>query len=243
MIARLCSAALLSVLLGCSSESHVRLELHNDTGAKSGVGTLGIQDVMPVTSASSTSHFSMRLASVYLVEDVDPQSQNNSGAVGSIWKSPHCSGPSDCDFFELARPTDEVNADLASQELAIDPATYRYVRLEFCAGGPSGPNVAWQGDGMGAPHEFMVGMCGVTSAEFTPPLVLKSGDSVAVSLGYDLAGSSVVGDVTADSPATTPALTAPDGHGVGYQDCAAQADPAKKTCFNVPAFHPTAAMR
>jgi len=227
----------LLVLPACGGGAQARLELRNDTGYTG--AALRIMDVLPVTTPSSTTHFAMRLSKVYLVPDVDGH-RNPTGPSALLWSNPRCADPAGCDYFELARPSAEVNADLASQPQPVDAGTYKYVQLEFCAGGPTGPNVSWQGDGMTAPHEFMFGMCGVTSEEISPPLELKSGDSVSISLGYDLAGSSVVGDVTGSSPPTMPALTAPDGHGVGYNDCAAQSSPAKKTCFNVPAFHPTA---
>ena len=233
----------------CSSgpTASVKLTLRNGSNASSlsgaSLGGIGLRDVgaPPPSTPASTSHFAMRLVKVYLVEDVDAQNQNNVGAVGIVWESPHCAAPGNCDYFEFARPTAAVNADLNSQSLPVSAGTYRYVRIEFCEGGPAGPNVRWQADGMASPHEFTLGECGVTSTKFDPPLVLGSGDSVSVALGYDLSTASIVGNVTPDSPATMPALTAPDGHGVGHLDCAANVDPTKKTCFDPPIFSPSAA--
>lgn len=235
---------------GSSSSASARLALRNDTGSAASTqsfgrggqgGGLGLQGGgATLSSAIAVSHFAMRLSKVYVVTDVDPATQENVGDVGMIWQSPHCSASGECDYFELARPTAEVLADLGSQDLPIRPGTYQYARIEFCQGGPQGPNVEWQADGMSASHAFTLGMCGVTSAKLPQPLVVAAGDHVTVSLGYDLAGSTAVGAVTPESPATTPALTAPDGHGIGYNDCAPDTDTTKKTCFDVPSFQPSA---
>lgn len=232
----------------CSSSSSTgakaQVSLRNDTGASSvttlHAGGLHFDDLPSQASpVSDVSHFAMKLASIYLVEDVDPTTQNNVGQGANLWVSPHCTSADDCDFFEFARPTAELNADLNSQALDVMPGTYRYMRLEFCYHGeaPTQPNVSWTGPGMTSPQGFIGGGCGITSKEFAPPLVLEPGDTVSVSLGYDLTNSVSTGAVT-DSPGQN-ALTAPDGHGIGFNDCAIDDAMTAKDCFNVPVFTPS----
>ena len=222
-----------------------KLELQNVTGAALQGSTLTTQafgGLHPSSIAvSSTHYFAMKLASVYLAQDIDPQTQNNVGESAMLWVSPHCTNADDCDLFDFARPTDLVNADLNSQELDVPPGTYRYVRMEFCYHGdmPTLPNVEWQGGDMPSPHGFIGGGCGVTSKEFNPPLVLAAGDSVAVALGYDLSNATSVGQPDPNYPGA-PALTADDGHGVGFNDCVVDDAGTTKTCFTVPDFVPSA---
>lgn len=225
-----------------SSGAKAQVSLRNDTGGGSvttlHAGGLHIDDV-PSAPASPVSHFAMKLASIYIVEDVDEATQNNVGQSANLWVSPHCTSADDCDFFEFARSTAALNAELNSQALDVQPGTYRYVRLEFCYHGdtPTQPNVSWTGPGMASPQGFIGGGCGITSQEFDPPLVLEAGDTVSVALGYDLTNS-----ITTGSPADSPgqnALTAPDGHGIGYSNCALNDAMTAKVCFNMPSFAPS----
>lgn len=85
--------ALVSALgCGTSSSARARLELQNNTGASSllakAAGGLALQSIAP----TSTSQFSAKMASVYLVEDVDPATSNNVGTIAMLWVSPHCTG-------------------------------------------------------------------------------------------------------------------------------------------------------
>jgi hypothetical protein len=90
---------------------------------------------------------------------------------------------------------------------------------------------------MASPRGFIGGGCGITSQEFDPPLVLAAGDAVSVALGYDLTNSVSTGAPT-DSPGQN-ALTAPDGHGIGFTDCAVNDAMTAKDCFAMPVFTPT----
>jgi hypothetical protein len=242
MGAVLCSAAMSVGCSGAPSSSQsakAKLGLRNDTGGggltTQQAGGLRFQDI----TLSFTQYFGMKLASVYLAEDVDPTTQDNVGQVADLWVSPRCTSADDCDFFNFARATGAVNADLNSQSLEVQLGTYRYARLEFCYHGerPTQPNVSWQGADLSSPHGFIGGGCGVTSKEFNPPLVLVPGDDVSVELGYDLADSTSVGP--AENPGQN-ALTAPDGHGVGFDDCAVNDAMTQKDCFRIPGFVPTA---
>jgi hypothetical protein len=155
--------------------------------------------------------------------------------------SPHCTSADDCYLFDFARSTDTVNADLNSQGLDVDPGTYRYARMEFCYHGdrPTEANIVWQGGAMPTSHGFLENMCGVTSTEFDPPLVLQPGDSVSVALAYDLSNATQAGDVDPSNPGSN-APTADEGQGVGFDDCVVDLSGATKTCFRIPTFSPSA---
>jgi hypothetical protein len=240
------SSALLGLLLlsaGCTGAAKARLQLENKTGvAQAGLSGKSADGLhLESITLSSTHYFAMKLASVYLAQDVDPRSQNNVGSTSALWTSPHCTSADDCDPFDFARPTATVNADLNSQQLDVSAGTYRYVRMEFCYHGetPTQPNISWSGADMTTPHAFLEMECGVTSTEFSPVLDLQPGDSVAVALGYDLTGATSVGQPDPNNPGAS-ALTADDGHGVGFDDCVVDDTGTVKTCFRVPTFSPEA---
>src|ERR1041384_2340395 len=109
----------------------------------------------------------LKLIAAYLSEDVDPTTQNNIGQTAMIWLNPECNdhisgcnvegmtlppGPRITQYFDLARPSAEVTADLNAQDTPIEPATYRYARVEMCKsyGGqtqPTVPTPMWTGPG------------------------------------------------------------------------------------------------
>ncbi|HEY4016404.1 MAG TPA: hypothetical protein VGM06_23880 [Polyangiaceae bacterium] len=239
----LLAVALLHIT-GCAAGGSVtaKLELHNNTAAPAAapLTTQSLHDERVTSlSLSSTRYFAMKLASVYLAEDVDPTTLDNRGQAAMLWVSPHCTSADDCYLFDFARSTDAVNADLNSQGLDVDPGTYRYARMEFCYHGdrPTEANIVWQGGAMPTSHGFLENMCGVTSAEFNPPLVLQPGDSVSVALGYDLSNATQAGDVDPSNPGSN-ALTADDGQGVAFDDCVVDLSGTTKTCFRMPGFTP-----
>ena len=94
----------------------------------------------------------------------------------------------------------------------------------------------------------MSGQCGVTSQAFNPPLVLKDGDAVAVTLAYDLTGTLTQAVLPQGwgngSPNGLPSADG-SGEGVGYTSCTDGVDSTSgdtvRTCFDEPAFTPSAA--
>ncbi len=193
--------ALAAASVGCSgaaggtsaASAKAKLELENSTGGDdlTALSVQSVDGVRPSTaSALSTAHFSMKMSNISLLEDVDPVTQDDIGFAPGLWVNPHCTSADDCDGFDFARPTAVVNADLNSQALDVAAGTYRYVRMELCYHGemPTEPNIEWQDGSMTSPRGIVSEMCAVTSAAYDPPLVLKPGDSVSVSLGYDLSG-------------------------------------------------------
>jgi hypothetical protein len=229
---------LLLLVLGCGSggASGVSLRFANQ-GPVSGSGVRvvrqGLNERTPTT-------FGVKLLAVYLAADVDPVTWNNLGATEMIYFNPACGGDithcelspgtSDQDglpythfvteYFDFAADSATVNAALNAQQAQVAAGTYRYARMEFCKGNQGHvPTMQWAADG-GAPIEVVAGGCAVTSTVFDPPLTVGPGDSLAVTLAYDLAGT--VSDL---GPGAQPT-------GVGC---------AQGTCFSPPRFVPSAA--
>lgn len=193
-------------------------------------------------NAHAPAAFGMKLAAVYLAEDVDLTTQNNRGATEMIWLNPTCEediGRCDVspghnnegrtidriitDFFDFNSDSATVNTALNAQARAIAPGTYRYARVEFCKGNEGqAPTVQWSANGEAA-HAFFSHQCGATSVAFDPPLEVTAAQGFAVTLRYDLSGT--VQDFG-------PAEQRQGG------DCVTT--PTGTSCFNVPQFVPSA---
>ena len=244
---------LAAALCACAGSATARLELANQTAAA------------PRTAALLADGTSLRLKLIaaYLAEDVDPVTQNNIGKSAMIWLNPECAddisgcnvagmaqppGPRVTQYFDLARPTAEVNAELNSQDAAIEPATYRYARVELCKsyGGQTQaeiPTLMWQGPGMDAEQAFVSGDCGRTSLPFDPPLVVAAGDAVTISLGYDLAAAVVAGEPHSDAPHCSFSIAGHDDPGGDphcFRACVDTA-PDHRVCMDFPELAPSAA--
>jgi hypothetical protein len=249
LVMKLSALALVS-LAACStsptapSGASAKFELANTTAAAARVA--------PDALADGTS-LQLKILAVYLVPDVDPTTGNNVGTAEMIWINPQCNddisncnidgfvnpagGPRITDYFDLSRPTDQVNADLNSQAVTVTPGSYKYVRVELCKAldgetAPTVPAMTWRGPGMTADQPFWSGSCGSTSTAFDPPLALAIGDSVQVTLGYDLATSIVAG-----APGT--GQNQLDGNDHWYQACV-DVDGTHRTCMDAPDFAPSA---
>lgn len=101
---------------------------------------------------------------------------------------PSCSTDQIPEFFNLARSSDEVNAELNSQALPVLPGTYKFVRVSLCQGTPTVPNVRFGLEALDSTLEIIYPGCSVSSIEMDPPLVVNSGDNIVVNLAYDLEG-------------------------------------------------------
>ena len=244
-------AGLLLAATACGQGSATAtLKLRNATGAPAGVGRL-VASMIPGTMAPgdavslAPTRLELKLVAVYLAEDVDPQTQNNIGQTAMIYLNPEChgdintcgpastSGRPITSFFDFAQGSAAVNAALNAQANQIEPATYRYARMEFCKYGPgTEPNLVWQAPGMSAPATGLFNTCGVTSKPFATPLTLKDGDSVMVELSYDLSQAAMTGSASGDPAVLVDASGTP--HYFMY--CADEA--GTRTCLQVPDFVP-----
>jgi hypothetical protein len=197
----------------------------------------------------------LKMIAVYLVEDVDPVTQNNIGSTAMVWLNPQCggvidgcnidgfaepSGPRITSFFDLARPTAEVNAELNSQDAAVSPASYRYARVELCKAygqtQATAPTMMWSGPGMAAEQAFSSSDCGRTSQRFDPPLDLAAGDSVEVTLGYDLGAAIVSGPPAPPSQGGAFSIA---GIAHSFRACV-DVDATSRVCMDFPDFAPSA---
>jgi hypothetical protein len=207
-----------ALLLGCEKDKEkgspiqARLALANITGM--GLNNPACPDLGdgPVSECWTPSIYGMKLMNVI----VSPDEQGaQSAPAGLIWANPDCAiktsqteidekeyeydSPSDCtddqvdSFFELARPTEEVNAELNSQPYKILPGTYHYVQLGFCEDSAKSRNGRFQADGMSEPYETILGGCGLSSLRADPPIVVTEGQSIIVSLTYDLTNTVYIG--------------------------------------------------
>lgn len=182
--------------------------------------------------------FKMKLIAAYLSEDVNPVTLNNTGITSMFYLNPQCeddimhcdisAGTAEdgepmskiiTDFFDLARPSAEVNAALNAQGRSIPAGSYKYVRVEFCKyNSGSSENIQWSvtGDPI---ESFKRDNCGVNSAEMNPPLTVAAGQTVTVTLSYDYSTAIVTGTGLS-----------------GYDDC----NDAGTACFILPSFTPSA---
>ncbi len=227
------------VLSGCGGgETKVTLRFENEL-ASSSQQPLRIGVTRQGLEARTPTRFEMKLISVYLTEDIDPATQNNRGHTAMIYLNPtcaddimHCSvapGTAEdglpfkhviTDFFNFSADSRQVNAALNAQARGVEPGNYRYARVEFCKyGAGQEPNIRWAADGVPT-RGFVANTCAVTSAPMDPPLHLEVGESVAITLNYNLAS----------------AVT--ENGNNGGSDCLNTG--AGQTCFTLPTFVPSA---
>jgi len=237
------------VVVGCSGGASARLELSNDTPAARRA------ELLPDGRS-----LRLKIIAAYLAADVDPVTMNNVGTTEMIWMNPECnddisgcnisgfdmpaSGPRVESYFDLARSSAEVTADLNSQDMPIEAGTYRYARVELCKSYegqrvPTIPTMMWSGPGMTDEQPFTSGDCGRTSLAFDPPLELAEGDSVSVSLGYDLDHSLVSGAPMQGAGYSLAGATDDDGRPHIFRACY-DVDAGTRDCMDFPDFAPTA---
>ncbi len=193
-----------SVAGGCGAEGEVRLEMAHQTvmTRQSHVGA------PEGATAIAPTDFGLKMLSAYLAEDVDPDSQNNVGAVARVWVNRDCpsdDGCTDADvgFSDLIDPT-ALNQTLAGEARPVAVGSYRYIRFDFCIGGATGANVRFATAGTAKPVELTYGGCGVTSLRAEPAIEVVEGSLVRVALDYDLDGGTLyafdAGSCTVDAP-------------------------------------------
>jgi hypothetical protein len=142
----------------------------------------------------SPTKFEMKVLSAYVVEDVDPTTQNNVGQVGMVWLHEDCTDinsctPADVAFSDLTDPT-AFNLKLSSQAKAIATGTYKYARLEFCQGSAGVDNVQITYTDPDTTLPVVItkqyGGCGVTSVALATGVTVAEGGTVKIALTYNL---------------------------------------------------------
>ena len=242
---KLLSAALCA-LCACTGGATARLALDNQTTAAAPRSAV----------LGDGTALRLKLIAVYLTEDIDAVTQNNVGMTSMIWLNPECNddisgcnveglasppgGPRITSYFDLARPSAEVTADLHSQDTTIGVGTYRFARVEMCKAmpgeTPTVPTLRWAGPGM-TEQPFTSTDCTRNSLAFDPPLVLAEGDAVNVELGYDLAETIVTGAPAPSSQACSTHSIA--GESRCFRACV-DTSPTTRSCMDFPSFAPTA---
>lgn len=190
--------------------------------------------------------FGIKIVTAYLVEDRDEQ-MNNVGEVGRIWTNPVCdpdgyrcsiepaAGPYQVnDYFDLALPTEEVNARLNSQHGDIKPGSYRWLDLDLAGPQkPDEPRVPNMRFGMTDATPVEVRRDNRYLVKLDPPLELAAGDTVTMSLGYD------VQNAYFDKPGLGSGQP-PDGYELGDWYCAdGSAIPPHGPCLAFRGFFPS----
>jgi hypothetical protein len=178
----------------------------------------------------------IKFISAYLAEDVDPDTQNNIGQTEMFYLNPECNEDiGNCGvgseyanniqtYFDFSQTTAQVNAQLNSQARPIAAGTYKYVRLEFCktlSGNEDSHNIQFTAGDMTEPYSYARSNCAVT-AEIVPPLTVSDGDSVTVSLAYDITDLTAIWD---ENP--------------GMDECS---DTSPSFCTPFPTFVPSATL-
>jgi hypothetical protein len=169
------------------------------------IQSLSACPLAPPLTCVTPAEFEMKILAAYVVENVDPENQDNVGEISRVWVNPDCPEegtclPADVEYMSLNDPT-SFNAILNSQARSIVPGTYRYVRIEFCQGSPGVDNVRAEYGGVTISKPY--GGCGVTSAALSQPLVLNDGETFTINVAYDLSDGEVYqssGGGSCDSP-------------------------------------------
>jgi hypothetical protein len=146
----------------------------------------------------------MKLVVVYLVPDIDSETQDNIGVAARIWTNPVCDADlNECsiadvageyqvkDYFDFARSTEDVNEDLNSQAQTLDVGTYRYLQVDFK--GPTDEDDTTKnlefGMKDGETYEVKPNWGNGYSVKLAEPIEIEDGDSVLVTLAYDFTDS------------------------------------------------------
>lgn len=201
------------------------------------------------TYAATT--YGMKIVQIYLNEDVAEDGWSNKGTNAYIWINPACETQTETDgsikvanngqcdtkkittYFNLARPTAEVNADLNAQQIPVPAQTYRYIRMELCDQNNTDKNiqVASTSGGLTTPVELRTSGCVIVPEKIDPPLTVADGASVSISLAYDLSKALV--DFNYDSKTST------STGGTAGSACALADDGQATRCLGTVNFKPS----
>ncbi|MBM4381168.1 MAG: hypothetical protein FJ086_17990 [Deltaproteobacteria bacterium] len=233
------------VLMGCGPSGTVKVALENgDARALTGSSRFALSGTSGTPSA-----FGIKLSAIYLVEDQENATAeggwlgNNVGKTVLLWKDPGCvsnlSGESckNIGFFDLARPTAEVNAALNSQAAGAEAGTYRYIKIALLGqqqgGNNTYVNTRWADDTSSTPEQQYASIQTEWGAPFTTPLTIAAGDAILATLSYDLAAA-VYRDSDAQEKVAGQGLAQPGR----ADDCAGTG--GSRICIEFPALTATA---
>lgn len=208
---------------------------------------------------SAPSELKVKLKSIIIVEDKEGASAdsgwngNNRGNAIKVWANPSCStatsggdgvtfgeikSDAECaaagiTYFDLNRPTEDVNTDLNSQSAAVPAGTYNYIKMSFL-GEQQGPNntyenVSWAHSGSSTAAQEYASIRTEFSAMFSSAVTVAAGQKITVTLDYNLAESVTTGLAGAGEEKVAGQGTYQPGR---YDDC----ESGKSVCFDMPGF-------
>lgn len=179
-----------------TATAEVAFENLSDTRALRAAPRSGYQLKAPET-------FDVKIAAIYLSEDISPETGNNTGYTPMIYLNPRCGGNissydvNNLEFFDLTQSSAQVNAQINARAETIPAVTYRYLRIEFYKYEPTGTgykNARW---GMNDfTREFFRGGA-VLTVKMPTPLTVREGQAVKVYLRYDIRNLVAVTDKNA----------------------------------------------
>lgn len=226
-----------SVQVSMANGTSTSLQLSTTPTGSTGTTTNG-DNTYPTYQATT---YGIKLVQIYLNEDVAADGWTNSGTNAYIWINPICGTTTSdsgaitmanngtCDtskitsYFELARSSEAVNADLNSQQIPIPAQTYRYIRVQLCDNSITDDNVqiASTTGGLASANTVRSSACVLTPVKIDPPLTVAKDESVKISLTYDLSKALVdynynttTGTYNSDSNSNESCAVADDGQGV-----------------------------
>jgi len=159
-----------------------------------------------------------KIIAIYLSQDMD-ENGTNIGTTSMVYLNPNCNNNiSLCDistpslknnpkkntynlvqdYFELARPSDIVNAEINAQYRTIKPGTYKYLRFEFCKyNDENHKTLSYAGilDGEAfGPIELQTGGC-TSDILLLNPIEVEEGETITVNLNYTYENLFIHGDL------------------------------------------------
>lgn len=230
-----------------SAGAKVQVAFNNLSGVTS---ALNLRNMLAVGTPSTPEVFAMKLVVMYLVPDVDPDTQNNIGTAARIWQNPVCDddltfcgigeGAGEyrvTDYFDFALPTEEVNANLVSQGRTVAEGTYKYLRVDFM-GYNNGvtdsdtPNFKF-GPNASTTHEIRPNWGNGYTVALAEPIEIVAGETVDVTIEYDYADS-YYADASNDTG------NPPEGGVIDNWSCVGSGNPATGPCLYFSGFAPSA---
>jgi hypothetical protein len=235
--------ALVATATGCGPDSgRVRVALANGNPKAL---TSSTQQALTGTSGAPSA-FAVKLTAIYLVEDQEDATAegdwlgNNIGNQVRVWIDPACGedvSDESCagaGYFDLNRPSAEVNAALNAQAANAVPGTYRYMKVALLGVQQKSANTLlnarWADAASSTPEQEFASLQTEWGVPFTTPLVLAAGDSVTATITYDLSSMVYRGSDAQEK------LAGQGKYQPNRADDCAGAEGAPRTCIEFPAL-------
>ena len=227
---------------GCGPGTTVKIALAN--GNPKALTSSSRQALTGTSGAPSA--FGVKLTAIYLVEDQEDATAegdwlgNNLGKQIRVWTDPACGqdisdeGCADATYFDLNRPSAEVNAALNAQAATAEPGTYRYIKVALLGSQAKSANpyknTTWADADSSTPTQEFASVQTEWGVPFTSPLVVAAGEFITATLTYDLAAIVYRGS---DAPEK---VSGQGKYQPGKADDCSDTTGAARTCIEFPAL-------